>query len=443
MTIPAISNLINGQPRPANKTWTSNGWTMPVTEPQDTELAIKSVQKPRMRNLNEVVATLQTIGKENRWIDEDQMRHITTTIGSPMAFTRQCVSRVNTFLITLPTYIKSLGGIDPNGFFYQGLSTFNGGLPTTVAIAGDEVVLAPWVFAHLALANAPAVIKVSAAEPLTATLFAHAMIEKGLTPPQLLHFDMEQERDVAQIRDAVSKTRQSVIFGGEDGNRKVFGPMPMMPAHKAMPYFSQRCPAVVLSDANWELSIREIIMGAVDDRGNNCLSTKKLYVPKAFGQPFLDALIAEADRLRRGDVLDEKTNVGTVDDTARRRAEGAIGDGTVIYDKGMFIVVTNNDRSNYFTTQIPYAALGVRFYDEKEDPIALANASVENSTMEARSIVAAIYTADADRYRALAPQLKSHKVLHNTRTTHWDLSSLHHGRHLFVELMRSAHVERL
>ncbi len=84
---------------------------------------------------------------------------------------------------------------------------------------------------------------------------------------------------------------------------------------------------IVHSDADLEQAARRCTQGGFSYAGQSCISVQRIFVQRAVESKFLAALLAEAQKLKTGDPLDESTDVGPmISEEAARRAESWINE---------------------------------------------------------------------------------------------------------------------
>jgi acyl-CoA reductase-like NAD-dependent aldehyde dehydrogenase len=272
---------------------------------------------------------------------------------------------------------------------------------------------------------------------LSAARFAAAMIAEGLPCPSLLHFDSTSDADTRMLRHLIAQTDQSVVFG-EDRTVRALYEVPVAPPHKPIPHWSGRSGALLLPDADLELAVRSIVHGATEDRGNRCISTKKAFVPRALASKFEGLLVANAEALRRGEPTTAATDIGRCHPAARAAAEAAAFDGEVVYSRD-FLATRCARGSRALRDEIPYPLLGIEYYENEEDAVASANASVAG-TPSGRALAMAVFTGDREAFLRAAGGLSAFKVLRNAPTTQMDYRTRHQGIFLHRELMRELEV---
>ena len=318
----------------------------------------------------------------------------------------------------------------------RGRTYLSGGLPTAVILAGDNIVLGPCALAHLMIAGgSSAIVKASSVEPLSPFLFLKALLDRGLPVPSLLYFDTSNEAERALIRQAVSSCAQSVIYGDDSTVDAVYGGLTRSAVHKVIAFGTGRSGVIVLPDADLEVAARCIVHGASEDRGNRCTSTKKVIAPQATARELEQLLVREADALRRGDPSDASTDIGRLDQGARKVAQARLVGSQIIYDRDLLIAQCVGDDSQLLREEVGYPAVGMRYYGKNEDPVEIANRLVASSPVS-RATNISVISGSALEFARVARTTHAYKVLLNVPTTSTDLTTAHHGKHLFAELMR-------
>jgi acyl-CoA reductase-like NAD-dependent aldehyde dehydrogenase len=78
-------------------------------------------------------------------------------------------------------------------------------------------------------------------------------------------------------------------------------------------------PSVVAGDADVDRAARGVVWGALSNCGQNCGSIERIYVEERVASKFLDAVLAEVDRLIVGEAMDDGVDVGPMTTDERRR----------------------------------------------------------------------------------------------------------------------------
>ena len=78
--------------------------------------------------------------------------------------------------------------------------------------------------------------------------------------------------------------------------------------------------AVVLDDADFDLAVEQVMLGAFRSAGQKCTATSRLVLTEAIADRFLDALLTRANALTVGDPADAQTQMGPVISASAQRA---------------------------------------------------------------------------------------------------------------------------
>jgi aldehyde dehydrogenase (NAD+) len=84
--------------------------------------------------------------------------------------------------------------------------------------------------------------------------------------------------------------------------------------------------AIVLDDADFDLAIEQVMLGAFRSTGQKCTATSRLIVTPRIADRFIQTLIEKAGALTVGDPTDDSTQMGPViTDSAQARIQSGIG----------------------------------------------------------------------------------------------------------------------
>ena len=78
-------------------------------------------------------------------------------------------------------------------------------------------------------------------------------------------------------------------------------------------------PAIVAADADIARTARGIVWGALANAGQNCGAVERIYVEERVAAQFVDAVVAEVDRIRMGDPLGADVDLGPLISEERRQ----------------------------------------------------------------------------------------------------------------------------
>ncbi|GAY19082.1 aldehyde dehydrogenase [Mycobacterium sp. shizuoka-1] len=167
--------------------------------------------------------------------------------------------------------------------------------------------------------------------------------------------------------------------------------------------------AVVLDDADIELALDQVMLGAFRSTGQKCTATSRLIVTEGIADRFLTELAAHAAALAVGDPTDETTQMGPVITGAAQRSiyagiGSAINQGAEVltggepYFKGLLAegffvaptVIELSGPADIWTDELFGPVLAVRRADDADEAFALANDSEFG-------LSAAVFTQDLTR----------------------------------------------
>ena len=181
---------------------------------------------------------------------------------------------------------------------------------------GLVLVLSPWNYPYLTAVNAviPALaagntvlLKHSDQTPLCGDRIVAAGVAAGLPENVLQSIDA----DHGLVAKAVADPRVALVsFTGSVGG-----------GHAVVSAASQRFvginlelggkdPAYVRVDADLDHAVPNVVEGAMFNSGQSCCAVERVYVHRDRYADFLDAAVAEVEKLRLGDPLDPSTTLG-------------------------------------------------------------------------------------------------------------------------------------
>ncbi len=167
--------------------------------------------------------------------------------------------------------------------------------------------------------------------------------------------------------------------------------------------------AVVLDDADFDLALEQVMLGAFRSTGQKCTATSRLVLTEGIAGRFLDALTKRAGDLTVGDPTDDRTEMGPVIsetaqtdivagiDTAKAQGATVLAGGGAYSDgplaEGHFIaptIVELAGPAEVWTTELFGPVIAVRRAADAEEAFALANDSEFG-------LSAAVFTQDLTR----------------------------------------------
>jgi alpha-ketoglutaric semialdehyde dehydrogenase len=107
------------------------------------------------------------------------------------------------------------------------------------------------------------------------------------------------------------RVRAISFTGGVDTGRQVYtrGAEQLKEVHLEL---GGKNPVIILDDANLDLALDGVLFGAFGTAGQRCTATSRLILQDGIADRFLERLIARVEKLRIGDPLDEKVDMGPV-----------------------------------------------------------------------------------------------------------------------------------
>ena len=171
------------------------------------------------------------------------------------------------------------------------------------------IAIPAWKIAPALVYGNTVVWKPASAVPLLAMRLAHALTSAGL-PAGVLNLLIGDSHLGQGIVDhdgvnAVTFTGSTSVgrrIAADAGRRGV-------PVQAEM---GGKNAAIVLDDADIELTLEQVMLGAFRSTGQKCTATSRLIVTDGIAERFLDALRTRADALVVGDPTDDSTEMGPV-----------------------------------------------------------------------------------------------------------------------------------
>jgi acyl-CoA reductase-like NAD-dependent aldehyde dehydrogenase len=196
-------------------------------------------------------------------------------------------------------------------------------------------------------------------------------------------------------------------------------------------------PMLVLDDADLDVASSAAVWGAFVNAGQTCLSVERCYVHRSLYEPFLRACVEKTKKLRVGNGLDEKTDVGPmiherqlrivesqVEDALKRGARVLAGGtrlpelGANFYAPTVMADVTHEMRIMQEETFGP--VLPVRSFENDDEAVRLANDSEFG-------LAASVWTRNKARGEALARRIDAGTVMVNDTVACFGISEAPHG----------------
>jgi acyl-CoA reductase-like NAD-dependent aldehyde dehydrogenase len=196
-------------------------------------------------------------------------------------------------------------------------------------------------------------------------------------------------------------------------------------------------PMIVLEDADVDVAASGAVWGAFVNAGQACLSVERCYVHRSVYQPFLEACVRKAKRLRVGNGMDPEIDVGPmiherqllnveaqVEEARVQGAQVLVGGkrlpdlGPKFYAPTVLADVTQQMRIMREETFGP--VLPVMAFDTDDEAIRLANDSEYG-------LAASVWTKDRARGEAIARKINAGTVMVNDAVACFGISEAPHG----------------
>src|ERR1700704_935566 len=260
--------------------------------------------------------------------------------------------------------------------------------------------IVPWNFPLTLAANkvAPAiaagntvVLKPASTTPLATLACIEALIEGGL-PEGVVNVVLGQATGEAIVEHPL--IRKIALTGSTPTGKRVMAKASER-LKKVTLELGGSDPCIVLDDADLDGAVRAISVGRFFNCGQQCLSTKRLFVQEGAYDALMEKLVARAGKLKPGNGLDKDSRMGPMhSETQRKEVEAqvknAIDRGAKVlygggrpkgdeYDKGWFIeptiLVDVPDGARVWKEEVFGPVLPVRRIKDLDEGLRLANDS--------------------------------------------------------------------
>lgn len=183
--------------------------------------------------------------------------------------------------------------------------------------------------------------------------------------------------------------------------------------------------AIVLEDADIEVTARGIVGSAFRNAGQVCMAVKRVYVPEALRADFTDAVLAEVNKFVLGHGIDAATTLGPMHNASQRDYVRELVDAAAADGATVLAGQQRCELPGYFQTPtiVADAEQGMRIVREEQFGAALpivtyssVDEAIEFANDSEFGLGASIWTPDMERARQLAPELEAGTVWINQHT---------------------------
>ena len=167
----------------------------------------------------------------------------------------------------------------------------------------------------LAMGNA-VILKPSSLTPLTALRVGELCAEAGF-PAGLVNVVPATREDTLRLA-AHDKVAKVFVTGTPETGQSIMTVAAGAPRPVVLSLGGKH-PSIVSADADYERAARGIVWGALANAGQNCGAVERVYVEERIAAKFVEALLAEVDRVRTGDPLGGSVELGPLISEERRQ----------------------------------------------------------------------------------------------------------------------------
>jgi acyl-CoA reductase-like NAD-dependent aldehyde dehydrogenase len=194
---------------------------------------------------------------------------------------------------------------------------------------------------------------------------------------------------------------------------------------------------IVLADANLEIAASGAVWGSFTNCGQVCLSVERIFVEQSVSEKFAELCVKKTKKLRLGPGTDAATDVGPLIRSPHVQRMGALIDDATA--RGAKVLCGGKPRPdlgpNFFepTVIIDVDSASRLFQEETFGPIlaiqgvANADEAVAHANDTRFALAASVWTADSNRGRAIASQLRAGAVMINDAISYYAIAEAPHG----------------
>jgi len=185
-------------------------------------------------------------------------------------------------------------------------------------------------------------------------------------------------------------------------------------------------PAIVLDDADFDVTIDRLVQSAFRRAGQVCFAAKRVYVPRSRADEFRQKLVARVDQIAVGEPLDERATMGAVNNRGQfervhELISGARSQGRDVRELGIRLEPDNWENGYYLQPTVVLDAqqsddivreeqfgpvLPVVTYEHEDDAVRMANDSE-------LGLSSSVWSASTGRALELASRLEAGATIVN------------------------------
>ncbi len=291
--------------------------TVPCASAEDCECALQqAVAGAAIARRLTVHERASVLARAAAIVDERQEEFARTiaregskTIREARKEARRCV---NTLTISAEEAKRTLGETIPfdsfpggekrRGYYYR----FPIGVVLAITPFNDPLNLVAHKLGPAIAGGNAVILKPASATPLSALKLAAVFEEAGL-PANVLQVLTGHGSEIGQRLVADERVRMVSFTGGLDAGRLVASQAGIK---KVGMELGSNSPVIVWPDCDLGWAVESCVSGAFWAAGQNCIGVQRIYIHRDIYQPFRDAFVAQTERYRVGDKLDESTDMG-------------------------------------------------------------------------------------------------------------------------------------
>ncbi|MCO7227328.1 aldehyde dehydrogenase [Pleionea sp. CnH1-48] len=292
------------------------------------------------------------------------------------------------------------------------------GIVGTISPWNFPLYLFTWKIAPALAAGNVVIAKPSEVTPMTAYLFSQICQQVGL-PKGVLNILHGAGAQIGQAIVEHPRIKAISFTGGTATGKKL--------AATAAPMFKKlslelggKNPTLVFADCDFETTVKEVARAAFSNQGQICLCGSRIYVERSIYDRFKEAFVAEVERIKIGDPLDESTQHGALVSEAHMNkvlsyVQLALEEGGTLLTGGKRRILEGRCEQGYFVEPTVIEGLSLQCrtnqeeifgpvctlqpFDTDEEAVALANGTDYG-------LATSVWSSNVQRCHKLSKQLQ-------------------------------------